>query len=110
MQILFPSFNLDLYPISKTVFPCISYPIYVGSLVIKQNTMPSPAQIMFMSSLINNVPESSPALLSIYSLIFIFKTKSFCLNKLILMVQFVESQCTSENCKLSQFKILKYFF
>ena len=72
--------------------------------------MPSPAQIMFMSSLINNVPESSPALLSIYSLIFIFKTKSFCLNKLILMVQFVESQCTSENCKLSQFKILKYFF
>ena len=110
MQILFPSFNLNLYPISKTVFPCISYPIYVGSLVIKQNTMPSPAQIMFMSSLINNVPESSPALLSIYSLIFIFKTKSFCLNKLILMVQFVESQCTSENCKLSQFKILKYFF
>ena len=109
MQILFPSFNLNLYPISKTVFPCISYPIYVGSLVIKQNTMPSPAQIMFMSSLINNVPESSPALLSIYSLIFIFKTKSFCLNKLILMVQFVESQCTSENCKLSQFKILKYF-
>ena len=75
--------------------------------------MPSPAQIMFMSSLINNVPELSPKhyylymLYSILTLIFILKTKSFCLNKLILMVQFVESQCTSENCKLSQFKILK---
>ena len=44
---------------------CSGYPIYVGPLVIKQNTMPSPAQIMFMSSLINNVPKASPALLSI---------------------------------------------
>ena len=40
--------------------------------------MPSPAQIMFMSSLINNVPESSPL-----TLIFVlYETKSFLLKQI----------------------------
>ncbi len=39
-----------------------------GPLVINQNTMPSPAQIMFMSSLINNVPELSPEHYYLYAI------------------------------------------
>ena len=68
MQILFPSFNLNVsvfyfeYSMQYLSNLC-------GPLVINQNTMPSPAQIMFMSSLINNVPELSPKHYYLYAIL-----------------------------------------